>query len=280
MKRRNWLWFAASAVLAVVAGVVAVLALLRLIPEDGGEDRLAEQYVVVASNPIAAGSRIRADNIRVEPRPVSDVPSGAAVSTDDVLNKEALRDIPSGDVIRMQYLIGDIGELDLERELGDDKIAMVLPADDILSKWGAVLPGDHVDVLFTIDLILETPMKAEEIVLSPEEELLLSLERDQHLDSASLLTVQNLKVLRIIEEPQAQPAGEDQEALPPQLPRRALVLKVDPQDAAVLKYLRNTVGVLDLALRSPENDRLFDVDPVNINYLMLRYGIVVPEPLE
>jgi hypothetical protein len=35
-----------------------------------------------------------------------------------------------------------------------------------------------------------------------------------------------------------------------------------------------------LALRAPENDTLFNVQPVNINYLMLRYGIVLPQPLE
>jgi hypothetical protein len=40
------------------------------------------------------------------------------------------------------------------------------------------------------------------------------------------------------------------------------------------------VGTIDVALRSPENNTLFSVQPVNINYLVLRYGIVLPEPLE
>jgi len=48
----------------------------------------------------------------------------------------------------------------------------------------------------------------------------------------------------------------------------------------VLKYLRDSVGQIDLALRSPTNNTLFDVDPVNINYLVLRYGIALPQPLE
>jgi pilus assembly protein CpaB len=277
MKRRSWLWFAASAILAVMAGAVAIFALRWAIERGGIEPPQARQVVVVARGPIAAGSDITVENVMAEER--DEFPSGAAVDVPDVLGRIALRDIAQGEVIRMQDVSTPIEERDLVRVLGDDKLAMVLPADDILSKWGAVLPGDHVDVLFTLDLILETPMSEEEIDLTPEESLLLSLERDQHLDSSSLLTVQNLEVLQIIEEPQAQPADGD-EALPAQLPRRALILKIDPQDAAVLKYLRDSIGAIDLALRSPENSSLFEVDPVNINYLMLRYGIAVPQPLE
>ena len=48
----------------------------------------------------------------------------------------------------------------------------------------------------------------------------------------------------------------------------------------MLKYLRDSGGSIQLALRSGENDALFTVQPVNINYLMLRYGIVLPQPLE
>ena len=58
------------------------------------------------------------------------------------------------------------------------------------------------------------------------------------------------------------------------------MLKIDPQDAVVLKYLRDSVGSIDLALRSETNSTLFDTQPVNINYLVLRYGIVLPQPLE
>jgi hypothetical protein len=38
--------------------------------------------------------------------------------------------------------------------------------------------------------------------------------------------------------------------------------------------------MVSLAKRSADNQSLFNVQPVNINYLMLRYGIVLPQPLE
>jgi Flp pilus assembly protein CpaB len=140
------------------------------------------------------------------------------------------------------------------------------------------MPGDHVDVLFTLDLILEKPMYIADITTLEEAQLYTSIERDQSLDNVSVLTLQNLEVLQIIEEPQVEEAQTEEQ--PATLPQRALVLKVDPQDAVVLKYLRDSIGKVDLALRSPENAVLFNVQPVNVNYLMLRYGVVLPQPLE
>jgi Flp pilus assembly protein CpaB len=108
------------------------------------------------------------------------------------------------------------------------------------------------------------------------------MERDQSLDGVSVLTLQDLEVLQIIEEPQPQlqEQGQQQQQAAGTVPKRALILKIDPQDAVVLKYLRDSVGKIDLALRSPTNSTLFDVQPVNINYLVLRYGIVLPQPLQ
>lgn len=94
------------------------------------------------------------------------------------------------------------------------------------------------------------------------------------------MTLQNLEVLQIIEEPQAQAQQAQAEEEGPVLRPKALILKVEPQDAVVLKYLMDLDGHIQLALRSPDNEALFNVQPVNINYLMLRYGIALPQPLE
>jgi Flp pilus assembly protein CpaB len=285
MKRRSWLWFIASAVLAVLAGVLAIFALNWSAQRGTPEAPVPKQPVVIARQPLAANSVIRADYVSVEER--DEIPSGAAVRVSDVLGLMTLRDIAQGEVIVMQHIAslgltaGITGTRDLPVMLGDDKIAVALPADDILSQWGAVLPGDHVDVLFSLDVVLETPLSPEDVVLTDEGQLLMGMERDQSLDGVSVLTLQNLEVLQILEEPQIQTEegqrGQEAATAPPS---RAMVLKIDPQDAVVLKYLRDSVGSIDLALRSPTNNTLFEAQPVNINYLVLRYGIVLPQPLE
>ena len=270
MKRRNWLWFVASALLAVLAGVLAIYFINQQQPQQA---EVEKQAVVVARNPIAVNDVIRVDNVTLMER--DDIDSGAAVEVDDVVSAVALRDIAQGEIILMQdvYVPGDDAG-----DILEDKVAVALPAQDILSKWGAVLPGDHVDVLVTMDVILEMPMYPQDI-RTVEELALYQVERDQSMDNVSILTIQNLEVLRIIEEPA--PEGEQDPENP--VPRnRALVLKAEPQDAVVLKYLLDAIGVesVSVAKRSPENESLYVVQPVNINYLMLRYGVVLPQPLE
>lgn len=275
MKRRSLLWFVASALLALLAGVLAVVYLRSQQPEVAP---LPEQLVVVALSPIAQNEVIRVDYVSMQER--DDFPSGAAVEVQDVVGGTALRDIAQGEVIVMQDIRIITGTSDLPFLLADDTIAVALVADDVLSKWGAVMPGDHVDVLFTLDVMLEKPMYIEDITTVEEAALYTQIERDQSLDNVSVLTLQNLEILQIIEEPQVEQDTAQQQEEAPQLPQRALILKVDPQDAVVLKYLRDSIGSIDLALRSPDNEALFTVQPVNINYLMLRYGIVLPQPLE
>jgi Flp pilus assembly protein CpaB len=281
---RSWLWFLASVILALTAGVLAMVILNNATSHNAAVTPPPKQPVVVARQPLAASSILRADNVTVEER--QEIPSGAAVEVQDVLGKMTLRDMAQGEVIRMQDLrsfgltTGITGTSDLPVLLGDDRIAVALPADDILSQWGAVVPGDHVDVLFTLDVILETPMNPSELTNPDEVAIYQSLQRDQSLDNVSVLTLQNLEVLQILEEPQPEQAPAAQTQAPSAPPQRALVLRIDPQDAVVLKYLRDSVGKIDLALRSPTNSTLFDVQPVNINYLMLRYGIVLPQPPE
>ena len=274
MKRRSLLWFVASALLALLAGVLAVVFLRQAQPSEVAV--VPKQLVVVAISPIAENEVIRVDYVSLQER--EDFPSGAAVEVKDVVGGTALRDIAQGEVIVMQDIRIITGTSDLPFLLGDDTIAVALEADDVLSKWGAVMPGDHVDVLFTLDLILEKPMYVQDIT-TVEEAALYEIERDQSMDNVSVLTLQNLEVLQIIEEPQLEDQAQQQEEVTT-VPQRALILKVDPQDAVVLKYLRDTIGSIDLALRSPDNEALFTVQPVNINYLVLRYGIVLPQPLE
>lgn len=284
MRRRSWLWLLVSIFLAILAGALAIFGLNWVASRQQGEAPIPRQAVVVARQPIAASTVIRADNVTVEER--DEIPSGAAVRVQDVQGLMTLRDIAQGEVIVMQDVAAlglttaITGTRNLPVLLGDDRIAVALPADDILSNWGAVLPGDHVDVLFTLDIILEAPLRLEDIITTEEGQAYAQVERDQSLDNVSLLSLQDLEVLQIVEEPQPELTDQARQQAPPEVPRRALILKIAPQDAVVLKYLQDSVGTIDLALRSPTNRTLFDVQPVNINYLVLRYGIVLPQPLE
>ena len=66
----------------------------------------------------------------------------------------------------------------------------------------------------------------------------------------------------------AEEGGEGQRA--PQ----AILLTVDPQDALVLKYMKDVGATLDLVLRAPGDESEFEVDPVNLDYII--NGYIVP----
>jgi pilus assembly protein CpaB len=282
MKRRNWLWFIASFVLALLAGLLVVY--LLIFRRDGGGGGVEPERmlrVVVATQSIARGSEIRADFVEFADVNEEDIPNGAANQSQAVIGAIAKRDFARGEVITMQDIVLPWAPRRITDTLliDDDKLVVVLEADDVLSQWGGVIPGDRVDLLFTLDIILETPMYPPE-VLGADEGIQL-IERDQSLDNTSVLALQNLEVLEILEEPTPPGAAQqEEEGAPVELPGRALLLQIDPQDAVILKYLRDSEATIDVALRARDNDTQYEVDAVNINYLMLRYGIVLPEPLE
>ena len=275
MKRRNWIWFVASALLAVLAGVLAIYFMGGIGGEEEAPAEVAKQAVVVARAPIAINDIIRVDYVMLEERNLDEIPSGAFVAVTDLTEEDAiaLRDIGQGEILVMEdfYFPSAGGQ-----GIPDDKVRVALPAQDILSKWGAILPGDHVDVLITMDVILEKPMYPWDL-RTVEELGLYSVERDQSMDYVSVLTLQNLEVVQIIDEPA--PEGQ-QDPDQPVVRNQALILQADPQDAVVLRYLLDVVGGVTLAKRGAENEALFNVQPVNINYLMLRYGVIMPQPLE
>ena len=57
----------------------------------------------------------------------------------------------------------------------------------------------------------------------------------------------------------------------------ALLLALDPQDALVLKHLRDTGAIFDFVLRSPTSNVLFDLEPVTADYLVDLFGLEGPQ---
>jgi hypothetical protein len=54
---------------------------------------------------------------------------------------------------------------------------------------------------------------------------------------------------------------------------QAILLTINPQDALAVKYMIDAGGTFDLVLRAPGVERLFETDPVDVDYLINRYKI-------
>jgi hypothetical protein len=55
----------------------------------------------------------------------------------------------------------------------------------------------------------------------------------------------------------------------------AILLALNPQDALVLKHLKDTGAIFDIVLRSPTSELQFDLTPVTEQYIIEFYGLEI-----
>jgi hypothetical protein len=56
---------------------------------------------------------------------------------------------------------------------------------------------------------------------------------------------------------------------------KSYLLALNPQDALVLKHLKDTGAVFDIVLRAPKSSVQFDLTPVTEEYIIEYYGLQV-----
>ncbi len=146
-------------------------------------------------------------------------------------------------------------------------VIIALPADDLINQVGVLQPGDKVDILFSLTYGQGGPT-----------------------DLVSLDALQNVAVQAIVVPPEARVAKEvasqvglgDTQGVSPLStgPSKAILVAVNPQDALLLKYLKDAGAILDYALRPPDDTSKPLLDPVTLQYLIDTYGLDIPLPTE
>ncbi len=274
-RRRGVLWLLAGLVLAIVAAGISYFAFQQAVAERASAvEEEPTQTVVVAKQLINERAVIRLADISTEERPVEEVPSGAIFKTDDAVGRIATRPIQPGQVLLTQYLIESFSSTGIEaadiitesvnfnEALGEDLVGFAFPVTDRLSEEGILLAGDHVDLLFSTDVVGQQEGAGGKV---------------------SIYAIQDIEILQVIYQPAPAKEADEQkedEAQPeaPLVPK-TLILAMEPQDAVVLKYAIDTESPLDLVLRAGDNERYFDVDSVHINTISERYRFTAPKPL-
>lgn len=260
----------AGGVLAVLAGVAAMLALRAAISTMQVPEAEAPltRPVVVASRFVARRSVLSAADLEIKELPEDAIRSGAVVKKEDAIDRITLTELNRGETVLAQNLLEvtaeeapEEGEPSIGEALNEDEVAVALRATDLMSRFGLLHAGDKVDVLFSVNVVGKTYQ--EEV---PRGGLV------------AVTAVQDLEILQIVAK--KQPAEEEAEGEGEVVEERLILLIADPQEALILKYLKDSGGAIDFALRAPTSERLFDVEPVTINYLATLYGIVPPEPLD
>ncbi|MGC1270892.1 MAG: Flp pilus assembly protein CpaB [Croceibacterium sp.] len=215
---------------AVLLGLIAVLIANSYF--SGVEERQAEiaqqqqlARIVVASQPLAFGTKLTSDNVRLQNWPATSVPEGAFRSIDAALrnNRVSLRPIVVGEPVLASKVSGTDGRATLAANLPEGMRAMSIPISNTSGVSGFVLPGTTVDVLLTRQI----PGDGAEA-------------QDQMVD----VVMENVQVLAIdqtVDETSGKPK-----------PGQTATLQTDLYGAQKLTLARK-VGSLSLVLRNVEN---------------------------
>jgi len=264
--RRGGIWYLAGLLLALIAGVVAVLALRQAVPTAPAETtRPVTRPVIVAAQDIGSRQIVPFDALEARDYLIEDIPSGAIFRVEDAAGKFTLAPITAGQPMLAQSLAsppsGSTGSItstiQLSALLPEDKIAVSIPADDLLTQSGDIGIGDHIDLLASI------------VVVGAEE---------GEAGQVTMMNIQNAPVVKVLED--AKQAANAEEAATQPREIVGLVIAVDPQDAVILKYFLDSNARISIGLRSTELTSTADVLPVTVNFLANRYGINVPRPVE
>jgi Flp pilus assembly protein CpaB len=255
--RRGWIWYLAGLLLAIIAGAIALVALRQAVPQA---EPVAPptQPVIVARVPIEARQVVLPEQLETKNLLLSDVPSGAVFRMEDAAGKFTLQPISVGQPLLAQSLVsispGSGSTLtttsNLAALLPVDKIGVVLPASDLLSKSGEVNIGDRIDILASLAVVSSGEGKGGQV---------------------TLFTLQNVSVVKILQDA-ATGNNKDQ---PGKI--QGLVVAVNPQDAATLKYFVDAGANVSIALRPTTLTSIFDVVPVTINYIVDQFRIKPPQ---
>jgi pilus assembly protein CpaB len=260
---RGFLWFAAGLTVAILAGFVAFVTLSRAAAQQSGQEEvtLPTVSVVVAARAIEVRSLLGAEDLEAREIPVDAAPEGAVRELEDAVGMITLVDLYPGEVILVQRLV-DPNVADASGRLAlvvaEEEVLMAFPAQDLMSRVGVLKPGDHVDLLFSLEL--PTNRGVLSLLASTEEggEGVVGGGGGGGEEQFTFDLLQNLTIAALV--------GESETP-------QAILLTLSPQDALVLKYVKDAGGILDIVLRAPGAEQPFSIDPVDVDYILNRYQI-------
>jgi pilus assembly protein CpaB len=150
-------------------------------------------------------------------------------------------------------------------------VAVAFPGNDILSGIGAVRAGDRVDILLSLPL----PQQQQTTPGAPPTTHQGAVQASSGISVQT--TMQNVEVLAVGQEataPSNQGSAGGRGAGGP-----VITFLVDHQDALVLKFIKDSGGVIDLALRSPDDNQAVQTDAVTISTIYDQFKFRLSGPL-
>lgn len=253
----------------LTAGVFATFLLVDRLQSNTGtppaEEEIVEKTtVVVLSRDLSLGDAITPEDVSTISVPVDIMPRDVITSVEDAVGKMIKTDLVQGEML-LQHNLADPtnNNDDLNFILSDDHVLMAFPATDVMSRESMVQRGDIVDIFATFSQELsEMGEEGEEIVTK-----MFTMDTMQNVSVTAM-------ILEVISEAQSASLVEGEASNPePETSINAYLLALDPQDALILKYLKDNGAIFDIVLRAPTSKDSFSLTPVSAEYIAEYYGL-------
>jgi Flp pilus assembly protein CpaB len=234
--------------------------------------------VIITTHDMAVGSVLNREDVQVATIPVSAVPRDALTSIESALGKITIVHLIQGEMVLQHHLADptnvahDIGYI-----IEDNQVMMAFPSTDLLSTLGVLQRGDTIDILASMQVEI-TPTRITAGATTTEEQQ-TTINRLFTFDAMQRVTVSAVVADVVTDSNATTPVeGEAQPTPNPADVRvRAYLLVLSPQDALVLKHMRDAGATFDIVLRSPTSNELFELSPVTVEYLIQRYELTIPK---
>lgn len=260
----------------LLAGGASVL-VLGIARQAGEASRavIPQVYVVMAAREIPDQAQVTPDALVVRPFPAEFAPAGAIASPEQAIGKFAV-----GTIYRDQIILnGHVSVAKRAPSMSDrvppGKVVVWMPMPQLLSGQVGFRPGDRLDILLSLQIGDAAAAAAD---THPDAGPAAQTSSKSGLSTQT--TLQNIEIFAIGEPSQA---GAD--PVTPGTAAKAgggggaqpLALLVDHQDALIIKYIKDSGGTIDFALRSSDEDRIVRTDAETIDSIAERFRFRVPQ---
>ena len=289
MNRRRGLIIAFVGIAIALVGIFIVVQLIQRVttpaPQPTPVPPITEG-VLVTTHDIPIQTLLSKEDVTVIQVPVELASPNTLESYEFAVGKITKVPLVSGEIL-MRHHLADITNIhgDVAFVIEDDQVLMAFPANDLMSQINILEPGDLVDILVS----LEQPVLPGQVGFGDApgeeerpEEVLFTFNALQRVSISAMVveitpsrqssssTATGARGAESEDTPQPTPTPA-----PSEIESLAVLLALSPQDALILKHLKDAGGIIDIVLRAPTSTQIFELNPVMPEYLRDRYDLVI-----
>jgi pilus assembly protein CpaB len=200
--------------------------------------------IPVAARPLEPGRTITAEDYIPKDFPLDLVPLNAITQTADLENQFLVSPVGQGETFSKDQFLGSQGTT-VSQQIPPGKVLFAFPIVDLMSKSNLIQDGDHVDLLLTI---AGQPSEGQAAA-----------------SSSTGYTLQNIEVFKVL-----RTAAEEGKQVGD---ATSLLCSLTPEDAVLIKAVKDSGGTIDFTLRSPADKDPFQAPSVTTGELTEKYDL-------